>query len=1181
MDEFEKMDNQKQLLAEPLEALLLNETKSYNLNVVLEYLEKNLEALCVDQLKLKKMLAHLHLALQTEIYKTDTIDLNSFLLNLLNKYKSNEMYIKSLLQIIYQILKTIEAENTNSKMICIKDDTMDKLIDSLFTIKNTTIKANILTCVQLYMKIYHSTDILDKIWLNIFSIPAQQQNLSHVAQILVHLCDEFLKREDFYSSQEFTDVLQQLLKSKTREERKSSLYIMKKVINLKFYNADKFMDSKEYQIWITYITLFENLEQNQSHLILPSLEILQNVKFSDVSWPEWLNILYIQTLDQPNTLVIRWMLEYIMKQYKCIELSAEVLLHFLEASNKTNLYNKEGYFLPDPYEFLSCECEVFLNTFAQINWKCLPMIYWLDGLIHMKTRWQVSFEVLLHIAGKIRCLQNPSLRLVIIKKYNELFIEDLRSMNICEFLRITETLYNISDGFNFHNLFSDKLQCNMQNIIKNETLIFTQRFYEIYTFAMPNSFEAMEDVCRYFCDKPKEHQSWLRFMIVFDCYHLFKNHEKIDYIYKFWKRHLDLDINMLEKLNLAETIAYFQNKLMWSNDEKQFIRTKSVEFFLDCKVKKFSDMYNLDMNSEDLLESGSQRTLLQLLRLLSKHNERIQERILDEFVIRIKDLVKSEKRLIEAVVYILTYIKALFPEKLEHYAEIILNFDFENIQLLQCILNYTNNLSEATIIKGILYGDSKTGDARIEDVFYIHINNIPTRSAQIRKRYIQLINERSFTDIFSTLLKQNNNITCKKPRYFEHSMEHRLKLRIATTLVCNMENPNLKLNYDDLWQILLKQNNQLNVTYMYELLTAYFTPNIQVIKSQLEKIGTYTPSQQVSVICVTHTYCLLHKISDIEQIIKELLPLTMGANFQIRLYSQLAIHNLLVEIKNISPSQIAILSAIKLTLGKQIDELLQDVRLKLHILVKPSQMNWYYAASSIMYITNASYDEYCINEINRNDLLQLRISYLKKYTPTKPCDIMEKISSIDLNNMQRKMNPIDDILTPTSIISYQECVEVEMYVVASLIDKLPNLGGIARTCEVLGIKNLILDSKKHIEQNDFKHLSMTAEKNLNIMEVKPNDLPDFLIQKQSEGYHIVGAEQTVNSVSFVNFKFPKRCVLLLGHEKEGIPGNLLGFLDYAVEIPQFGIVRSLNVHVTGALFLWEYCKQHIVTNHLK
>lgn len=48
------------------------------------------------------------------------------------------------------------------------------------------------------------------------------------------------------------------------------------------------------------------------------------------------------------------------------------------------------------------------------------------------------------------------------------------------------------------------------------------------------------------------------------------------------------------------------------------------------------------------------------------------------------------------------------------------------------------------------------------------------------------------------------------------------------------------------------------------------------------------------------------------------------------------------------------------------------------------------------------------------------------------------------------------------------------------------------------------------------------------------------------------------------------------NEKDGIPANLLSLLDVAVEIPQFGVIRSLNVHVTGALFIWEYAKQHNV-----
>ena len=45
------------------------------------------------------------------------------------------------------------------------------------------------------------------------------------------------------------------------------------------------------------------------------------------------------------------------------------------------------------------------------------------------------------------------------------------------------------------------------------------------------------------------------------------------------------------------------------------------------------------------------------------------------------------------------------------------------------------------------------------------------------------------------------------------------------------------------------------------------------------------------------------------------------------------------------------------------------------------------------------------------------------------------------------------------------------------------------------------------------------------------------------------------------------------NEREGIPAQLLSLLDDCVEIPQLGIIRSLNVHVSGALLVWEYTQQ--------
>ena len=42
---------------------------------------------------------------------------------------------------------------------------------------------------------------------------------------------------------------------------------------------------------------------------------------------------------------------------------------------------------------------------------------------------------------------------------------------------------------------------------------------------------------------------------------------------------------------------------------------------------------------------------------------------------------------------------------------------------------------------------------------------------------------------------------------------------------------------------------------------------------------------------------------------------------------------------------------------------------------------------------------------------------------------------------------------------------------------------------------------------------------------------------------------------------------------DGIPAHLLALLDATVEIPQLGVIRSLNVHVSGAIAVYSYSQQ--------
>ena len=90
-------------------------------------------------------------------------------------------------------------------------------------------------------------------------------------------------------------------------------------------------------------------------------------------------------------------------------------------------------------------------------------------------------------------------------------------------------------------------------------------------------------------------------------------------------------------------------------------------------------------------------------------------------------------------------------------------------------------------------------------------------------------------------------------------------------------------------------------------------------------------------------------------------------------------------------------------------------------------------------------------------------------------------------------------------------------------------------------------------------------------------------------YVVVAVEQTSQSVPLQEFTFPKKVVLLIGNEQEGLNADILSHhVDRTVEIPQLGIMRCLNAHVSAACCLWqivsngqEEIKQNLIMNAQK
>ena len=130
-----------------------------------------------------------------------------------------------------------------------------------------------------------------------------------------------------------------------------------------------------------------------------------------------------------------------------------------------------------------------------------------------------------------------------------------------------------------------------------------------------------------------------------------------------------------------------------------------------------------------------------------------------------------------------------------------------------------------------------------------------------------------------------------------------------------------------------------------------------------------------------------------------------------------------------------------------------------------------------------------------------------------------------------------------------------------------NLSRIVRLAGCAGVTRLIVSGSVKIDPK-------IARDGIEQVKIeRRNSLPPVLKKMRKEGYRIVGLEQTDNSKSLFDFEFPRRTLLLIGHERLGISEEQLGLVDQCVEIPVYGMPFSYNVATATTMAVYEYCRQ--------
>lgn len=164
-------------------------------------------------------------------------------------------------------------------------------------------------------------------------------------------------------------------------------------------------------------------------------------------------------------------------------------------------------------------------------------------------------------------------------------------------------------------------------------------------------------------------------------------------------------------------------------------------------------------------------------------------------------------------------------------------------------------------------------------------------------------------------------------------------------------------------------------------------------------------------------------------------------------------------------------------------------------------------------------------------------------------------------------------LNRIDVETFKKVDKIPLVVVLDNIRSMHNVGATFRTADAFLVEKIILcgitpqPPHREIHKAALGATESVAWSHEADINVTINDL-------KSQGFEVVGIEQTTNSTMITDFKIDssKKYAVILGNEVEGISDEALQNIDSFIEIPQLGTKHSLNVSVCGGIVMWEFAK---------
>jgi 23S rRNA (guanosine2251-2'-O)-methyltransferase len=165
-------------------------------------------------------------------------------------------------------------------------------------------------------------------------------------------------------------------------------------------------------------------------------------------------------------------------------------------------------------------------------------------------------------------------------------------------------------------------------------------------------------------------------------------------------------------------------------------------------------------------------------------------------------------------------------------------------------------------------------------------------------------------------------------------------------------------------------------------------------------------------------------------------------------------------------------------------------------------------------------------------------------------------------------------ITPGISLRYQQIFEKvlkDTYPLVLALDQVQdpqNLGAIFRVCECAGVSALLLTSKRSAHVSPLvRKVSAGATEFVPFSEV--SNLASVIEYAKKKGFWVYGSSLSASSSELYSAKVHEPVMLVMGSEHSGLRRQTEALCDQLIQIPQYGLLQSMNVASSAAVMLFE------------